>query len=362
MLASLIAAAFLAVDGTMEDNGWTPGRVQPEDDFSVRDGVLTCRCSPNPMKGASYHRSVEFPEVGELSFEVRLFVAGNTDRYVLQVCLGSFLMSFVRQSMVRTYPVPGLKYPNWTTVGKDRIPGGTWTKVRMRWNTRERRVKYYVGEDQTVPSYVENDVVIPPGDGKDGACRLSVGNYGLHGDHEVHQLRNFDIHAVDEDAERAQAVRDTALVFRGICSEYFPVDKWTEGFGPGKVVDFTLECNGYNYTCANRFTLSGYPDDDVCRRAGLILLVDMPLESRVIPYAAQESLLAAVRDGARMIVTGGFAGLEKCGDYESPIARALPVPLVSAFEPPPAGARSVRSYGRGQIAVVKQIPLQRRKP
>lgn len=350
----LAVSSFFSVDGTMEANGWTQGRVQAEDSFTVKDGVLTCACSPNPMKGVSYHRPIDFPAVGEFSFEVKLFVSGHTDRYVLQVCLGTFMMSFARQSVIRHYPVPGLKYPNWTNVGKDRVPGGTWTKVRIRWNTPRRTIKYYVGEDQTVPSYVEENVEILPGGNGSGDYRISVGNYGLHGDHEIHQLRNFELRAVDEAKERASVVRDTAIVFRGLCSEFFPLEKWTEGFPPDKVVAFTLEYNGYNYSCSNWLSLSGYPDDELCARAKLIILCDMPLEKQVLPYPAQEDLLAAVKGGARMIVTGGLAGLEKCGDFESPIAKALPVVFTDAWHLPKGGKKAICDYGKGKIAVLNQ--------
>ena len=352
----LAVSAFLSVNGTLEENGWKMGRQQAQDNFSVKDGVLTCVCSPNPMKGVSYHCPIDFPAVGEFSFDVKLFVSGHTERYVLQVCLGTFMMSFAKQSVMRQYPVEGLKYPNWTVVGKDRIPGNTWTKVRIRWNTPKRTIKYYVGEDQVVPSYVEEDVVISSGKGADG-YHLSVGNYGLHADHEVHQLRNFEIRAVDEAAERASVVRDTAIVFRGLCSEYFPLEKWTSGFAPDRIVEFNLEYNGYNYTCENWLSLSGFPDDDLCRRAKLILLVDMPLEKRVLAYKVQEMLLEAVRDGALMLVTGGLAGLQRCGDFDAPIAKALPVSLVSPFEPPAGGARSVRAYGKGKISVLNQMKV-----
>jgi len=352
MIAALLLAvsASFAVDGTMEDNGWTPWRSQPQDSFTVKDGVLTCACSPNPMKGVSYRRPIEFPAVGELSFDVRLFVAGHTERYVLQVCLGEFMMSFCRQSMIRQFPVPGLKYPNWTTVAKDRIPCDAWTKVRLRWNTEKRTVKYYVGEDQTVPSFVDRDVTINPG--KDGTYDLAVGNYGLHGDHEVHQLRNFEIRAVDEAAEKAKVVRDTAVVFSGLCSEYFPIADWTKDFAADKVVNFNLEYDGYNYTTVNRLSLSGAPDDDLCDRAKLIVLCDLPLEKRVLSYECQELLLAAVRNGARMIVTGGLAGLEKCGDFGSPVARALPVTFTDAWTLPQGGKKALCDYGKGKIVVL----------
>lgn len=344
---------FFAVDGSMEENGWECGREQPTDGFTVKNGELTCRCSPNPMKGASYFREIAFPEVGELSYEVRLFVEGHTDRYVLQVDIGRLRVSFCGQSAIRYYPVPGEKYPNWTGIGKDRIPPREWTKVRLRWNTRKRMIKYYVGADQTVPSYVEQDVVIEPNE--DGRYRLSVGNYGLHKDHEVHQLRNFELRDCGGEAgEGAKIPRDTAVVFSGLCSEYFPIEEWTKDFAAEKTVNFNLEYNGYNYTTVNRLSLSGYPDDELLARAKLIILCDMPLEKSVLPYSVQENLLAAVKDGARLLVTGGLAGLQRCGDFESPVAKALPCEFRSAFKEPDGGPKLACGYGKGRIVILNK--------
>ena len=348
----LAVSAFFSIDGTMEQNGWTMGRSQAADDFSVRSGVLTCSCSSNPMKGVSYHRNVDFPKSGEMSYEVRLFVSGHTDRYVLQICLGELMMSFCGQSALRYYYVPTNKCPNWKVVGKDRIPGNIWTKVRLRWNTDKRTIKYYVGEDQMVPSYVESDVVIAKARNGDGLYRLSIGNYGLHGDHEVHQIRNLEIKSVEDDAAGGNVVRDTAVVFRGLNSDFFPIQEWVKGFPDQKVVNFTLEFNGMNCTASNKLSLSGCPDDDLCARAKLIVLCDMPLDKNVLPYQAQEDILHAVNDGARMIVTGGLVGLEKCGDYQAPIPKALPVRLSSPWSLPDSREKVLCSYGKGKIVVL----------
>ena len=72
-LASFAVAVFvlecqagewcLAVDGSMEANGWRESRAQRQDSFTVKDGVLTAVCSPNPYKGALYSRDIELPEI-----------------------------------------------------------------------------------------------------------------------------------------------------------------------------------------------------------------------------------------------------------------------------------------------------------
>ena len=351
----LAITGFFSVNGDLIKNGFTEGKVQEEDSFLVQDGVLKCHCSPNPMKGASFSKEIEFPKTGELSYEVKLFVHGHTDRFVLQVCLGQLMMSFAGTSMVRYYPVPGAKGPNWRNVAKGRFKHGEWTKVRLRWNTEKRIIKYYVGEDQEVPSYVEREVMINPGKG--GKYFLSLGNYGLHADHEEHHLRNFEIKAIDEAAERAKIKRDTAIVFKGLCSEYFPIEEWTKDFAADRIKEFTLEYDGYNYTMANWLSLSGCPDEDLCARTKLIILCDMSLEKRVLPYESQEYLLDAVRGGARMLVTGGFVGLQRCGDFNSPIAKALPCKFKNVFDDLPE-AKYVTDYGKGKISVLNKRKLK----
>ena len=71
---------------------------------------------------------------------------------------------------------------------------------------------------------------------------------------------------------------------------------------------------------------------------------------------AVANTLAAVKAGARMVVTGGLAGLQRGGDYESPIAKALPVKLESPWKAPAGGNVFRRDYGKGKIAVIVSAP------
>ena len=344
----LVAASLFVADGSPEASGWTKVRDQAQDEFSVKDGVLTMVCSPNPYKGASYQRPVaELPGRGELSFEVYTFVGGydGTGRYFLQVCFDDVMISFAGESMLRYFAAPK---PNWLSVARGRVKPQTWTKVRVRWDNTKRTVKYYVG-DMRVPSFVEEDAAIGMDKGRK-AHFLTIGNYGLAPAFQTHRLRNIELKACD-DGDGAAVERDMALVFCGLTSEFQPVESWTKSFPSDKVMRFYLEYTGLNYNVKNALALSAAPDDDVCRAAKLIILCDMPLESRVLSYRLQEMLLAAVRDGARMVVTGGLSGLEKCGDYASPIAKALPVKLEGPWrrvEP----EKSVAAYGKGKIAVL----------
>ena len=345
LAAAVAASAFFAVDGTMMDNGWRESRAQPQDSFTVKDGVLTAVCSPNPYKGASYSRDVELPVKGELSFEVRQY-CGNSTRYYLQVCVGDLMLSFCGDSLLRYFPAPK---PNWKTAAAHRVPPGVWTRVRVVWDSSARLIRYYAG-DMRIPAWVEHDAVIGH-DENSARHTLRIGNYGLASNFQTHRLRGLSLGEASGDAASPRGV---ALVFRGLGSEFFPIDSWIKGFDREDVVDFYLIYRGMNYRAENDIALSAYPDDELCRNAKLIVLADMPLESRVIPYSAQSNMLAAVAAGGRMIVTGGLAGLEKCGDYDAPIASALPVKLRDPWTRPDGGAVVRAAYGRGKIAVVNK--------
>ena len=345
------ASAFFAVDGSMEANGWREVRAQRQDSFTVSGGVLTAVCSPNPYKGVSYVRDIDLPEKGELSFEVKQ-ACGNSNRYYLQICAGNLMLSFCESSLLRYFPVPK---PNWRNVAEHRIPPGTWTRVRVVWDAAARRIKYYAG-DMVVPAAVEENAVIGP-DENSSRCTLRLGNYGLASAFQTHQLRGLSVGPPSQEVRAGDGI---ALVFHGLGSEFFPVESWTKGFAPESIVDFYLSFRGSNYKSGNELGLSGYPDEDLCRAAKLIVLADMPLESRVLPYSVQSNLLAAVESGSRMIVTGGLVGLEKCGDYDSPIAKALPVKLKSPWTSPAGGPVVKVSHGRGKIAVINKIKAERR--
>lgn len=350
MFGALLAVALLTTDGGLEQNGWKCVRKQPQDAFTVKDGVVTLVCSPNPYKGSVYGKSLEsLPEKGELSFEVRPMLPGSahSNRYYLQVCCGSMMLSFGSQSMIRYFAKP---VANWKVAGKDCLTFDAWNRVRVRWDNARKTVRYYVN-DMRRPSCIEENAVVGPDESGDGSCTLRLGNYGLAEGFQTHQIRNLSVVTVT-DGSLSAVPRDTALVFHGLCSEFFPIASWTKAYPREKIVDFYLEFMGSNTTPVNACMLSAYPDEDLCRSAGLIILADMPLTAGSLAYSAQENLLAAVRDGARLIVTGGLAGLQRGGGYDSPIAKVLPVKLESPWKAPEGGNVFKRDYGKGKIAVV----------
>ena len=349
--APAVRADWLGRDGALEDNGWECVRFEPQDAFSVKGGVLTMTCSPHPYKGTLYAREVEFPERGELSFEIK---SGGCERQVVLFKLGDQLLSFRDDDFVCFSAKPE---PRWKCAASHRVPQGHWVRVRVVWDNAAGRIRYYAG-DSRVPTFAQDGRIGP--DVGETSVRIKIGNYGLVGKTTTHELRNLSLRRTEESPDETARERRLALVFRGLGSEFPPLADWLKDFRADEIVDFYLDFRGSSYLPKNNMILDGYPEDDLIRQAKLIILADMPLSADVLPYCVQTNLLAAVSDGARLLATGGLLGLEKCGDRESPVARALPG-LGSTPWHCPDGQKAVVPHGKGKICVVRSLGREERR-
>lgn len=340
-----VRADWLGRDGALEDNGWECVRFEPQDAFFVKGGVLTMTCSPHPYKGTLYAREVEFPERGELSFEIK---SGGCERQVVLFKLGDQLLSFRDDDFVCFSAKPE---PRWKCAASHRVPQGRWVPVRVAWDNARGRIRYYAG-DSRVPTFAQDGQIGP--DVGETAVRIKIGNYGLVGKTTTHALRNLSLRQAEESSDETARERHLAVVFRGLGSELLPLADWLKDFHADEIVDFYLDFRGSSYLPKNNMILDGYPEDDLIRQAKLIILADMPLSADVLPYGVQTNLLAAVSDGARLLATGGLLGLEKCGDLESPVARALPGLGSTPWECPDR-QKAVVPHGKGKICVVRSI-------
>lgn len=339
---------FFDVDGTLEDNGWRLERKEPNDAFSVSGGVLSMRCSCCPCKGTLYSREVDVPERGSLQFDLSVGEGtGPMRSFAVLFKFGDLLLSVRDGSLMRHRANPE---PQWKCVGEHRVPRTSWTTVKVSWDNAAGCVSYYVG-DMRIPSASEPGR-ISPGPGDEGV-RVRIGNYGIDGTVLTHRIRRLSIADAGERVSDGEPDRRLAIVFHGLTSEFFPLEKWLDGFSADDRVDFYLSFRGSQYLPKNNMGLDGYPDEGLLRRAKLLVLADMPLSEEVLSYAVQTNILAAVSAGARLIATGGLVGLEKCGDLDSPVARALPGLSGSPWRPP-SEMKSVRRHGKGQIAVVRR--------
>ena len=341
-------AGYFDVDGSMEANGWKLVRSEPRDVFSVSGGELSMKCACNPYKGTLYSRPVELPENGEMSFEIRVGEGiGPMNRMAILFKLGGLQLSVMGNDMMRHWAVDGSE---WKCVGEHRVATAQWTRVKVVWDNAAGRIWYYVG-DMRIPSASEAGRIGPePGE---SGMTVKIGNYGLDRNVFTHRMRGLSIGEAKRERSDGAGERRLAIVFHGLGSEFFPVEKWLAGFPMEDRVDFFLAFRGSQYLPENKMMLDGYPDAGLVGRAKLIVIADMPLSGEVMPYEVQEDILAAVSGGARLIVTGGLFGLEKCGDMESPIAKALPGLSGSPWRQP-REKKSVCRYGLGQIAVVRQ--------
>lgn len=346
--ASAFATGFFDVDGSMEANGWHLVRSEPKDVFAVAGGELSMRCSCSPYRGTLYSRPVELPENGELSFEIRVGEgSGPMNRMAILFKLGDLQLSVMGDSLMRRRASGDSE---WKCVGAHRVANVKWTRVKVLWDNAAGRIKYYVG-DMRIPTAAECGS-IGPEPGESGVA-VKIGNYGLDPNVFTHRLRGLSVAARAVSGKEAPG-RRLALVFHGLGSEFFDMRKWLSGIADEDRVDFFLEFRGSQYLPENRMLLDGYPDKELILRAKLIVLADMPLSQDVLSFDVQKEMLEAVQDGARMILTDGLMSLEKCGEYSSPIARALPVSLESPWKRPSYLKSPVARYGRGSIEVARR--------
>ena len=347
-VATARGGGFFDVDGTLEDNGWRLERKEPNDAFSVSGGVLSMRCSCCPCKGTLYSREVDVPEKGHLRFDLSVGEGeGPMRSFAVLFKFGDLLLSVRGDSLMR---YRANSEPQWKCVGEHRVERSRWVSVKVSWDNAAGLVKYYVG-DMRIPSAVEPERISP----EPGASRVNVkiGNYGLDSTTFTHRIRALAICATEGGAQGTESARSLAIVFHGLGSAFFPIEKWLAGFAAENRVSFSLSFCGSQYLPENRMMLDGYPESELLDRAKLIVLADMPLSKEVLSYGVQSNILAAVSAGARLIATDGLVGLEKCGDLDSPIAKALPGLSDSPWHPS-TGRKSVCRHGGGQIAVIRR--------
>jgi len=314
VIAALVIAALLAVDGSLEENGWTKARDCAGDVFRVSGGVLSMACSFNPYRGTAYSRKVKrFPERGELTYEVKLG-GGASDGESCPVCFGRATFSFRADHFNRYFDYPE---PNWKRVGEHKVPHDTWTKIKVVWDNAQEKIRYYAG-DMEIPSAVEQGKLLSD---LDEGVTIRVFNYGMDRSPREHCLRNFHLRELPPEKADERLPRTKALVFHGIGAEFQPIAEWTKGFAKDDVVNFYLEVRGSSSIPANKFALSAYPEESLIRRAKLIVLADMPLTEDVLDLATQENILKAKAEGAKVIVTEGLTGGRRNGNPNSPILR-----------------------------------------
>lgn len=343
---------FFGVDGSLEENGWRLERIETNDVFEVSGGVLSMRCSCCPCKGTLYSREVDLPERGELALELSVGDGpGVMHSLAVLFKLGDLLLSVRGGSLMR---FRASSKPQWKCVGEHRIARMRWVPVKVVWDNVAGRITYYAG-DMRIPSAAEQGHIVPePGTGR---IRVKVGNYGIDGTVFTHRIRGLSIGAADRESSSGAPDRRMAIVFHGLGAEFFPLDSWLAGFAVGDRVDFYLSFRGSQYLPENNMLIDGYPEKGILDCAKLIILADMPLSAEVLPYEVQTNMLLAVSEGARLIVTDGLVGLEKCGDLEAPVAKAIPDMPTSPWKVGlPAGpANSVRRHGHGTIEVVRML-------
>lgn len=353
MLAVIPALAtsisLIGADGPLEASGWVLERAQSNDTFVVKQGVLELGCSKSGVnKGLSYFCDVPFHTRGEYSFEIKLDSAAVKQNQInLWLTVGDVSFVFRKDGVQRYIPV---LEPRWQNVCARRYPAKQWVRFKLVWNNEQNIIKWYCG-DMRIPAKVEKGISICSV--QQTELRLGIRNYGLLEADFTDYIRDLCYTEITW-SESIERERDSVLVFRGLMDEEFPINRWSAGFDRERRYDFIVEFIGSNIRSLNSMQLSAVPDDEIWSRAKRILLVDMPLVYRTFSEEDQNMLMEAVKDGAELVVTDGPLALEKCGNYNSPIVKALPVRFSDPWTPV-SSARIVRcDFGKGKIILVNR--------
>ena len=366
MIATLLlAASFFTADGPLEKSGWTESNHCDADKMYVKDGVLYCEFAPGKVNtGIGYQRTLPHYTRGILEYEIMPMESssGQTSDFYMPIRIGTYYLFLQNGSMCRYCDSAN---PRYYGVGNHLFPGHQWVKVKIIWDNEREIVRYYVN-DMEKPNRIEYGGKIGAGNGKlePGEMEVLIYNYARAAVTARHLIKNFSVSEYVPPGKGKKFPRTKALVFRGLTSPYFPLDKWTEKFAECDIVKFNLDYTGRANFGHNCNSLNFLPDEESIAKAKLIILCDIPLKGAVLPYPVQEDILSAVNDGARLLITAGLAGLEKGEGFDSPIAKALPVKLESPWKLPKPkdgsqGDKAVCNYGKGKISVILKRTMTR---
>lgn len=226
--------------------------------------------------------------------------------------------------------------------------GGKWHHVRIAFDADGDRIEYFL-DDMSDPALVVGDRSVW------GAAEFMGGEIriGGMGGSEGGVCSFKDIVLSEESDATTTAERTETLVFNGMGGDFFDVPTLLAADSPRV---YTLDPTRSMYLPQNDFKYSKLPGRETLRRAKRIVLADAPAgPNGVLPDFILSDVVAAVSDGAELIVLGGFFSLSK-GEYaETPLAKVLPDGALgkTPFDASPAAPTVLeRSVGKGCVKVL----------
>jgi len=224
---------------------------------------------------------------------------------------------------------------------------GAWTHCRIDFDREADRVEFFVG-DMSDPAFITGDRSVWGAAEIEGG-ELRIGGMGGSKD-GLYEFANIVL--TERKDGDAVDVRTETLVFDGFASSHFTAADRLAKDNPRVYVMDPLMSDPLP---RNRFKFSRLPGSQTLRRAKRIVLVDASVgPDDVIPAFVLSDMVAAVEDGAEMIVLEGLVSLTR-GEYAgTPLEKIMPEGTLSKdpFAPRPARPEIVeRKVGKGVVKV-----------
>ena len=183
-------------------------------------------------------------------------------------------------------------------------------------------VEFYVGKDKD-PRNARYDVSVFGGAFYRGGF-IRIGSYAYTTLNYRTLVDNIVVTELSDDG--GEVKKDSVLLFDGIGSDHFKVNKILKDSKPGRYI---WNSPGANVQASvNNYAYVGMPSVQTVESAKLIIFNDAP---NVHP-ALQKRIVQSVRDGADLLIFGGLFTLAKGEFKDSSLERILPVKLGEIFK------------------------------
>lgn len=187
----------------------------------------------------------------------------------------------------------------------------------IKFDTDSDLVEFYIN-DMGEPAAARYDVsVLGHAFYQPGVLR--IGSYGFAPNSYDTEISNIVL-SESADTENTVVSKNNVLVFEGISSEHYPVTKLL-GIPEKNVRRYIWDSPGACPNTLNNYQYFKAPAFDSVANAKYIIFNDAPN----VHEALQKKMLATVKDGAKMLIMGGFFTLHKGGFADSVLGKALPV-------------------------------------
>jgi hypothetical protein len=332
-----------ASSGSLADLGWRVASSPDRSTYTVKDGMLHVRITPNTYRDGYAEIDLPLCRKGQIDLDVLI----DPERLNLQaigLTLDLYNISTFWHDTCKDwrayFPQPtanrmeGFRLEPVGHQSIGRVEKHKWIHYRICFDTDNDRVEFYIDNMQD-PAYIKADAPVLGRDEYQGG-KLRIGSFGYAPRPYYALVDNIVVRDLTGDKEELQTPkRDTHLLFRGMSFELYDIGGALKAAGvEGSALrNYDLDFWRQSIVAENTFKYKSFPGASSLSRAKSIVLIDAPFgPGEIMPEFLQRDFISSVRDGARLVVLGGLFSLGK-GEYQGTLLeRVLPVKLADAWD------------------------------